>query len=83
MVLTNITGTFLIMKIFTMPLLAFDSGSLEISEGDTIVGASSGKTATVTSVTISGGTIDAGDAAGYISVKNNSGTWTASEAYKY
>jgi hypothetical protein len=80
MVLTNITGTFTDDENLQMPLLAFNSGSIEIAEGDTIVGASSGKTAVVTSVTISTGTIDAGDAAGYISVKNNSGTWTASEA---
>jgi len=80
MVLTNITGTFSDNENLNMPLLAFNSGSIEISEGDTIVGSSSGKTAGVTSVVITGGTIDAGDAAGYISVKNNTGTWTASEA---
>ena len=80
MVLTNITGTFSDNENLNMPLLAFNSGSIEISEGDTIVGASSEKTAVVTSVTITGGTIAAGDAAGYISVKNNTGTWTASEA---
>jgi len=80
MVLTNITGTFSDNEDLNMPLLAYNSGSIEISEGDTIVGASSGKTAVVTSVTISSGTIGDGDAAGYISVKNNTGTWTASEA---
>ena len=80
MVLTNITGTFTDNENLNMPLLAFTSGSIEMTEGDTIVGASSGKTATVTSVVITSGTIDDGDAAGYISVKNNSGTWTASEA---
>jgi len=80
MVLTNISGTFEDDENLNMPLLAFNSGSIEITEGDTIVGASSAKSAVVTSVTITGGTIDAGDAAGYISVKNNTGTWTASEA---
>jgi len=80
MVLTNVTGTFVDNENLTMPLLSFNSGSIEIAEGDTIVGSSSGKTAVVTSVTINSGTIDAGDAAGYISVKNNTGTWTASEA---
>ena len=80
MVLTNITGTFSDNENLNMPLLAFTSGSIEIVEGDTIVGASSGKTAVVTSVTISSGTVGDGDAAGYISVKNNTGTWTASEA---
>ena len=80
MVLTNITGTFSDNENLNMPLLAFNSGSIEISEGDIIVGSASGKTAGVTSVVITGGTIAAGDAAGYISVKNNTGTWTASEA---
>ena len=80
MVLTNITGTFTDNENLQMPLLAFTSGSIEMTEGDTIVGASSGKTATVTSVVITSGTIDDGDAAGYISVKDNSGTWTGSEA---
>ena len=79
MVLTNITGTFQDNEDLKMPLLAFDTGSVEISEGDSIVGGTSGKTATVTSVTISSGTLAGGDAAGYISVKNNSGTWTNSE----
>ncbi len=80
MILTNITGTFTDNENLNMPLLAYNSGSIEMSVGDTITGASSGKTAVVTSVVISTGTISAGDAAGYISVKNNSGTWTASEA---
>jgi len=80
MVLVNITGTFVDNETLSMPLLAFNSGSLEISEGDTITGASSGKTAIVTSVTINSGTIAAGDAAGYISVKNNTGTWSSGEA---
>mgnify|MGYP003144281036 CR=1 FL=1 len=79
MVLTNITGTFVDNEVLKMPLLAFDTGSVEISEGDSLVGGTSGKTATVTSVTISSGTLAGGDAAGYISVKNNSGTWTNSE----
>ena len=80
LVLINITGTFVDNENLTMPLLAFDTGSIEMTAGDDLVGATSGKTATVTSVTITGGTIAAGDAAGYISVKNNSGTWTDDEA---
>ena len=80
MVLTNVTGTFVDNENLTMPLLAFDTGSVEISEGDSLVGGTSGKTADVTSITITSGTIDAGDASGYISVKNNSGTWTNNEA---
>ena len=78
MVLTNITGTFQDNESLKMPLLAFDTGATEISAGDSIVGGSSGKTAKVTSVTLTGGSWD-GSAAGYISVQNNSGTWTNSE----
>jgi len=78
MVLTNITGTFEDNESLKMSLLAFDTGATEISAGDSIVGGTSGKTATVTSVTLTSGAWD-GTAAGYISVKNNSGTWTNSE----
>ncbi len=80
MVLTNISGVFQDDEDIKMPLLAFDAGSKEISSGDEIVGASSGKTATVTSVTITSGSYAGSDAAGYISIKNNSGTWTNNEA---
>jgi hypothetical protein len=78
MVLTNVTGTFVDNEVLKMPLLAFDTGAIEINVGDAIVGGTSGKTATVTSVTVSTGTWGT-DAAGYISVKDNSGTWTNSE----
>ena len=78
MVLTNVTGTFEDNESLTMPLLAFDTGATEFSAGDSLVGATSGETATVTSLTLTGGAWD-GSAAGYISVKNNSGTWTNSE----
>jgi len=78
MVLTNITGTFQDNEDLKMPLLAFDTGDTEFSAGDSIVGGTSGKTATVTSVTLTSGAWD-GTAAGYISVKNNSGTWTNNE----
>jgi hypothetical protein len=80
MVLTNITGAFQDNEDLKMPLLAFDAASKEISVGDTLTGDSSGKTATVTSVTISAGTYAGADAEGYISIKNNSGTWTNNEA---
>ena len=80
MVLTNVTGTFVDNENLTMPLLAFDTGSIEISEGDTITGASSGKTAIVTSVRVNSGDWPDDDVAGYISVKDNSGTWTNNEA---
>ncbi|MCH2263081.1 MAG: hypothetical protein MK386_07710 [Candidatus Thioglobus autotrophicus] len=79
MVLKDITGTFQDNEDLQMPLLAFNSGSIEIEEGDSIKGAASGQTATVTSVTLTGGAWD-GSAAGQISVRDNSGTWNASEA---
>lgn len=80
MVLTNISGVFQDNEDIKMPLLSFDTGSKEISSGDTITGNSSGRTATVTSVTVSSGSYAGSDAAGYISIKNNSGTWTNNEA---
>ena len=79
MVLTDVTGTFEDNEDLHMSLLTFDTGSKTISEGDTITGATSGKTAVVTSVRISTGTYAGSDAAGLISVKNNTGTWTNSE----
>jgi len=79
MVLTNISGTFVDDEDLQMPLLSFDIGTIEISPGDTITGGTSVKTAEVTSVVITSGTIAAGTAAGYFSVKNNSGTWTDGE----
>ena len=78
MVLINITGAFQDNEDLKMPLLTFDTGDTEFIAGDDIVGGTSGKTATVTSVTLTSGAWD-GSAAGYISVKNNSGTWTNSE----
>jgi hypothetical protein len=70
MVLTNITGTFQDDEDLQMALLAFDTGSVEIVAGDTLTGATSGKTAVVTSVTVASGAWDSGTAAGYLSVKN-------------
>jgi len=79
MVLSNITGAFQDDENIQMPLLAFDGGSSEIAAGDIIVGDSSGKTAEITSVNISSGAWSSDDAAGYFSIKNNTGTWTNNE----
>jgi hypothetical protein len=79
MILSNVTGTFADDEDIEMPLIQFDTGSVEIVAGDSIKGATSSKEATVTSVTITSGTWSGGSAAGYISVKNNTGTWTAAE----
>ena len=78
MVLINITGTFVDDEALNMPLVSFDNGDTEPTAGDTITGATSGVTATLTSVRLSSGAWD-GSAVGYFSVKNNSGTWTDGE----
>lgn len=57
--------------------LAFTSGSIEIEEGDTIVGATSGATATVERVQILSGTWQDGDAAGYLTLSGQVGTFEA------
>jgi hypothetical protein len=79
MVLTDISGGFVDGENLQMSLLNFDTGTSEIVAGDTITGATSGKTAVVTSVTLSSGTWSGGTAAGYLSIKNNTGTWTDNE----
>lgn len=79
MVLTDITGGFSDGEDLQMSLLNFDGGSEEIFAGDTVTGETSGETAIVTSVTISSGTWSGSDAAGWLSIKNNSGTWTNDE----
>jgi len=76
MVFTNVTGTFQDNEDLQMALLAFDTGTVEIVAGDTLTGATSGKTAVVTSVTKASGDWSSSDAAGYISVKNVSATPT-------
>jgi len=78
-VLTGVTGTFVNNETLSTPTLSFDGGDVEILEGDTIVGASSGKTATVKIVTIASGGWSTDDAAGYLSITGNTGTWTNDE----
>ena len=62
-----------------MSTIAFDGGTVEILEGDSIVGPTSGQTATVKKITIITGAYSTGDAAGFLSVISNSGTWTNNE----
>ena len=78
-VLTGVTGTFVDDEALTSPTLSFDGGEVEILVGDTITGASSGKTATVKIVTIASGAWSTDDAAGYLSITSNTGTWTDGE----
>jgi len=78
-VLTGVTGTFVDDEVLTSPTLSFDGGESEILVGDTITGASSGKTATVKIITIASGAWSSDDAAGYLSITGNTGTWTDGE----
>lgn len=58
--------------------VAFTSGgTTEISDGDTITGATSGATATVTKVLKTSGTWAGGDAAGYLYLASQTGTFQA------
>ncbi len=57
--------------------LDFTSGSTEIEAGDTITGATSAATATVGKVVVTSGTWGAGDAAGYLVLTAQTGTFTA------
>jgi len=78
-VLTGITGTFVDNENLASPTLAFDAGTTEIKKDDVITGATSGKTATVKQVTVASGAWADDDAAGYLSITGNSGTWTDGE----
>jgi hypothetical protein len=78
-VLTGITGTFVDNEDLSSPTLAFDAGTVEIKEDDVITGVTSGKTATVKSVLLSSGSWAGDDAAGYLSISGNTGTWTDGE----
>jgi len=78
-VLTGVTGTFVDNEALTSPTLSFDGGDVEILKGETVTGASSGKTATVKIVTIASGAWETDDAAGYLSITSNTGTWTDDE----
>ena len=78
-VLTEITGTFVDNENLSSPTLAFDAGTNEIKKDDVIVGATSGITATVKQVTVASGAWDDDDAAGYLAITGNTGTWTDGE----
>ena len=78
-VLTDVTGTFVDDEALTSPTLSFDGGIVEIFEGDTITGATSGETATVKKIQIASGAWADDDAAGILSVTSNTGTWTDGE----
>ena len=78
-VITGVTGTFVDDEDIQMSTIAFDGGTVEILEGDSIVGPTSGQTATVKKITIITGAYSTGDAAGFLSVISNSGTWTNNE----
>ena len=79
MVLTGISGTFVDNDNLTDSTLAFDAGTTEIKKDDVITGATSGKTATVKNVTVATGAFTSDDAAGYLVITGNTGTWTDGE----
>ena len=78
-VLTSVTGTYVNGEALTSPTLSFDGGIVEIFEGDTITGATSGETATVKKVQIASGSWAEDDSAGILSVISSTGTWTDGE----
>ena len=61
---------------FEMP---FDTGSLQLNEGDVITGQASGATATITRVVLSSGSWTASTAAGYLTFASVTGTFQAGE----
>lgn len=59
--------------------IPFTSGSVEIAEGATLTGDTSGATATLTRVALQSGSWAAGDAAGYFIMASATGTFQAEE----
>jgi len=59
--------------------LAFNTGTIELNEGNTIVGQTSGATGTITRVAVSSGTWAAGTAAGYLTFASVTGTFQSGE----
>ncbi len=63
----------------TVIKIPFENGSSEITVGETVTGATSGATGTVTIVEVTGGTWGSGDAEGYIYVEDPSGVFEDEE----
>lgn len=59
--------------------MAFNTGTNEIMEGQTVVGQTSAATGVVTRVVLSSGTWTAGSAAGYLVLSSTTGTFTVGE----
>lgn len=59
-----------------MGKLPFGTGSVEIAAGDTVVGATSGKTGVVVAVYVASGTWATGDAAGFLYLKYPGADWS-------
>jgi hypothetical protein len=78
-VVDSITGVFQDNEEIQMSTIAFDGGITEIKENDSIVGSSSGSTATVKKVTITSGAYSSDDAVGFLSIVSASGSWTDNE----
>ena len=78
-VLTDVTGTYVYNEVLTVPTISFDAGDVEILEGDVVQGLTSGVTATVKKIQLASGAWSTDDAAGDLSVIDNTGTWTDGE----
>ena len=78
-VLTDVTGTYVDDEVLTMPTISFDGGDVEILVGDVVQGLTSGETATVKKIQLASGAWSTDDAAGDLSVIDNTGTWTDGE----
>lgn len=63
----------------TLRRMAFTAGSAEIFEGNTIVGATSGATATARRIVVTSGSWGAGTAAGYLDLSAVTGVFVAAE----
>lgn len=63
----------------TYYVLAFDDGEAEITEGDTVTGATSGATAEVAAVALDSGSYGGGDGAGHVAIYDISGDFEDDE----
>lgn len=64
------------------PVINFSAGSVQIAQGQTVTGATSGDTAVVRRVVLSSGSWDAGSAAGYLVLADGAPAFTNGETLK-
>lgn len=78
-VITGLSGGFVADEDIQITSLRFDNGDVEIKEDDVITGGTSGKTATVKKISVVSGAYSTSNAAGYLTILSNTGTWTDNE----